>query len=127
AALAAPVLAMRTGMADDGTGPKDTTYRKAYDMLADGFGEGFNGPLTVVLDGADGVAKADQIRGAIAGTEGVAFVTDPIVNPAGDTGVMTAFPVTSPQDEKTEALVHTLRDDVLPPTMTGTGSQAFVT
>jgi RND superfamily putative drug exporter len=127
AALATPVLSMRTGMADDGTGAKDTTYRKAYDLLADGFGEGFNGPLTVVLDGAAGVAKADAVRSAIATTDGVAFVAEPVVNQSGDTAVITAIPMTSPQDSKTEALVHTLRDDVLPPTLTGTNSQAFVT
>jgi putative drug exporter of the RND superfamily len=127
AALAGPVLAMRTGMADDGTGATSTTYRKAYDMLAAGFGEGFNGPLTVVLDGPDGVARAAEVRSVVAATEGIVFVTEPVVNSAGDAAVITAFPATSPQDAKTEALVHTLRDDVLPPTLTGTDSQAFVT
>ncbi len=127
AALAGPVLSMRTGMADDGTGGTTTTYRKAYDLLAEGFGEGFNGPLTIVVDGTDGVAKADQVRSALAATDGIAFVTAPIVNPAGDTAVITAYPVTSPQDAKTETLVHSLRDDVLPPALSGTHSHAFVT
>jgi putative drug exporter of the RND superfamily len=127
AALAGPVLSMRTGMADDGTGATSTTYRKAYDLLADGFGEGFNGPLTIVLDGADGVAKADEVRSAVAGTDGIVFVTEPVTNPTGDAAVITAFPATSPQTEQTEALVHTLRDDVLPPTLAGTNSHAFVT
>ena len=126
-ALAAPVLAMRTGAADDGTGATSTTYRRAYDLLAEGFGPGFNGPLTVVVDGAGGVAAAGQVRSAIAATDGIAFVTEPIVNPAGDTAVITAIPVTSPQDQKTEDLVHTLRDDVLPSAMAGTGSHVFVT
>ena len=127
AALAGPVLSMRTGMADDGTGASSTTYRRAYDLLAEGFGAGFNGPLTVVLDGKDGVARVDQVRAAIADTDGIVFVTRPITNPAGDTTVITAFPATSPQDQATGTLVHTLRDDVLPPTLTGTNSQAFVT
>jgi RND superfamily putative drug exporter len=127
AALAGPVLAMRTGIADDGTGATGKTYRKAYDMLAAGFGEGFNGPLTVVVDGTDGVAKADQVRSAIGATSGIAFVTEPVVNPAGDTAVITAFPTTSPQDQKTVDLVHSLRDNVLPPTMAGTSSHVFVT
>ena len=127
AALAGPVLAMRTGMADDGTGNTSTTYRKAYDLLADGFGQGFNGPLTVVLDGTQGVAKAAEVRSAIAATDGVVFVTQPIVNPAADTAVITAIPATSPQDAKTATLVHTLRDDVLPAQIAGTGSDAFVT
>jgi putative drug exporter of the RND superfamily len=127
AALAGPVLAMRTGMADDGTADKSMTYRKAYDMLAQGFGEGFNGPLTVVVDGPQGVAAAEQVRVAVAGTDGIAFVAPPVVNPAGDTAVITAFPATSPQDAATERLVHTLRDDVLPPALSGTGSSSYVT
>ena len=65
-AIAAPVLSMRTGMADDGTAASDKTYRKAYDLLADGFGPGFNGPLTIALEGADGAtvdpAVADDVR-----------------------------------------------------------------
>ena len=125
ALLAAPVLAMRTGMADDGTAETSKTYRQAYDLLAEGFGPGFNGTFTIVLDGADAAtvaAAADGLRS----TEGIVFVSDPIVNPAGDTTVLTAVPSTSPQDEATEALVHTLRDDVLPATVDGTGTTAYV-
>ncbi|MGZ4762527.1 MAG: MMPL family transporter [Ilumatobacteraceae bacterium] len=127
AALAGPVVAMRTGMADDGSAATTTTYRRAYDMLAQGFGAGFNGPLTIVVDGHNGVAEAGHIRGAIAATSGVVRANEPIVNKAGDTAVIIAYPVTSPQDSKTESLVHTLRDDVLPPAMAGTGARVFVT
>jgi RND superfamily putative drug exporter len=126
ATLAVPVLAMRTGVADDGTAATDTTYRKAYDLLADGFGPGFNGPLTVVLEGAD-AGTAAELRDAIATTDGVAFVTPPLTNDAGDTAVLTAFPLNSPQDEATTALVHTLRDDVLPAGLDGTGAESYVT
>ncbi len=124
--LAAPVFAMRTGMADDGTAATDTTYRKAYDLLADGFGPGFNGPLTIVLDGADPTAAA-EVQAAVAGTDGIVFVTEPVTNPAGDTTVLTAIPATSPQDAETEALVHELRDEVLPATLDGSSSEAYVT
>jgi RND superfamily putative drug exporter len=127
AALAGPVLAMRTGMADDGTASTSTTYRQAYDLLAKGFGDGFNGPLTIVVDGKTGVAEAEHIRDAIAATDGIVRVNAPVVNPVGDTAVITAYPATSPQDEKTEALVHTLRDDVLPPAVAGANSHVFVT
>jgi RND superfamily putative drug exporter len=126
AALAAPVLAMRTGMADSGTAASDTTYRKAYDLLADGFGPGFNGPLTVVLDGADAEVTAG-VTSRLAATDGVVHVTEPIVSPAGDTTVVTVVPATSPQDEATETLVHTLRDDVLPAAVDGSGATAYVT
>ncbi len=126
ALLALPVLGMRTGIADDGTAGTDTTYRKAYDLLAEGFGAGFNGPLTVVLDGADS-ATAAAIHDSIAETGGIVFVTDPVTNDAGDTTVLTAFPATSPQDEATTALVHTLRDEVLPAGLDGTDAESYVT
>jgi RND superfamily putative drug exporter len=124
--LAAPVLAMRTGMADDGTAASGKTYRKAYDLLADGFGPGFNGPFTIVLDGAD-AATATGVQQALAGTDGIVFASQPVTNEAGDTTVITAVPATSPQDEVTEALVHTLRDDVLPAAVGDTDTRAYVT
>ncbi|HSB84673.1 MAG TPA: MMPL family transporter, partial [Ilumatobacteraceae bacterium] len=127
AALAGPVLAMRTGMADDGTAETSTTYRKAYDLLASGFGEGFNAPLTVVVDGQAGVARAAEVRNDLVNTNGIVYVTQPLVNTAGNTAVITAYPATSPQDAKTETLVHTLRDDVLPASLAGTGADSFVT
>ncbi|MFN0026859.1 MAG: MMPL family transporter [Acidimicrobiales bacterium] len=124
--LAAPTLAMRTGIADDGTAATDNTYRKAYDLLAEGFGPGFNGPFTIVLDGADR-AVTDRVHQAVAATEGVAFVSEPVLNPQGDTTVLTAIPNSSPQDERTEALVHTLRDEVLPVAVEGSPVTAYVT
>ena len=116
--IAAPVLDMRTGLADDGTASTEHTYRMAYDLLADGFGPGFNGPLTIAVDagrgGAVAAADLDRVAVSVRSAEGVAFVTEPTVNAAGDAAVLTAFPTTSPQDEATERLVHRLRDDVLP-------------
>ena len=130
-AIAAPVLAMRTGMADDGTAATDKTYRKAYDLLADGFGPGFNGPLTIALEGVDGgdvdQAVAEEVRASVAATDGIVFVTEPVFNAESDTAVVTAFPATSPQEQETEALVHTLRDDVLPGSLADSGVDAYVT
>jgi RND superfamily putative drug exporter len=127
--IAVPVLDMRTGLADDGTAGTEHTYRQAYDLLADGFGPGFNGPLTVAIDGSSdasaiGSSELDAMAEAIGATDGVAFVTDPVVNPAGDTAVITVLPATSPQDEATERLVSTLRTDVLP---TLTTAETYVT
>src|SRR5262245_5842446 len=126
-ALATPVLVMRTGVADDGTASRDATYRKAYDLLAEGFGPGFNGPLTLVIDGSGGVDAAARVRDAVASTSGIVFVSQPIPNPAGDAAVLTAIPATSPQDKATETLVHHLRDDVLPQALRGTGASTYVT
>jgi RND superfamily putative drug exporter len=128
--IAAPVLDMRTGIADDGTAPTEHTYRKAYDLLAAGFGPGFNGPLTIALDGAGApVAATDlaAVGAAVAATDGIAFVAEPAVSPSGDTAVITAFPVTGPSDPRTEALVHTLRDSVLPSALGSTSLDAYVT
>jgi RND superfamily putative drug exporter len=117
-AIAAPVLDMRTGIADDGTASTDHTYRRAYDLLADGFGPGFNAPFTLALGTEDGSAleQADlaHVQAALAATDGIAFASDPVISPAGDTAVITAIPTTGPSDTETEQLVHTLRDDVIP-------------
>jgi RND superfamily putative drug exporter len=126
-AVAAPVLAMRTGVAHDGTASEDHTYRRAYDLLAEGFGVGFNGPFTIVVDGAEGVAAIADVRAAVAETDGIAYVAEPVVNPAADTAVLIAMPATSPQDAATEALVHTLRDDVLPASLDRVAADAVVT
>jgi RND superfamily putative drug exporter len=125
AALAAPVLSMRTGVADDGTADADKTYRKAYDLLADGFGEGFSAPLTIVIDGDPAVTAS--LRSAVAATEGVALVTNPVVSPSGTTAVLTAIPTTSSQDDATERLVHELRDSVIPMAIGTDDVDVFVT
>jgi RND superfamily putative drug exporter len=117
-AIAAPVLDMRTGIADDGTASTEHTYRRAYDLLADGFGPGFNAPFTLALGSEDGSAldraELAQVQQALATTDGVAFAGDPVISPAGDTAVITAIPTTGPSDKVTEQLVHTLRDEVIP-------------
>jgi len=130
-AIAAPALDMRTGIADDGVAGTDTTYRLAYDMLADGFGQGFNAPLTIAVDTGPGatIATTDltTIHQAVANTPGVDYVTEPVVSPAGDTAVLTAFPATSPSATETEKLVHTLRDNVLPAEVASTGLDTYIT
>ncbi|WP_350167595.1 MMPL family transporter [Ilumatobacter fluminis] len=115
--LAAPMLDMRLGMPDAGTRPEDTTEHQAYDLLAEGFGPGFNGPLTVVVDAAgsdDPQAVVATYSDAIAATDGVVAVTPPSFNEAGDTAVLSAIPSTGPADAATEDLVDGLRSDVFP-------------
>ena len=111
-ALAAPVLGIRLGFADAGNDLG--TSGRAYDLLAEGFGPGVNGPLVVVAAGDDAVAAAGSVRPALAGTAGVASVQGPF--PAADPTVATmlVIPATGPQDEATGELVRRLRDDVLP-------------
>ena len=119
--LAIPALSIDLGSADAGTDPADSSTRKAYDLLATGFGPGFNGPLQVVADVPEGTSQgATQRELAPLGKEleaapGVAAVTPPVVNHDGNTAVIQVFPTTSPQDNATSELVKHLRDDVLPP------------
>ncbi len=126
--LAIPVLDMRLGQADAGSDPTSTTHRRAYDLLAAGFGEGFNGPLLIVVDLGDDPDPAvlDRISSAVAADAGVRAVSPPELNAAGDTGIITAIPATKPQDQATSDLVHHLRDDLLPTATNGTGAEALV-
>jgi RND superfamily putative drug exporter len=128
-AIAVPALSMRIGTPDDGNAPKDTTQRTAYDQLAAGFGPGFNGPIQVVVEVPAAADKAvvERIHDALQADPGVAAVTAPVFNPAGDTAVLTANPTTAPQDERTDQLVRHLRADVLPATVSGTDVKVSLT
>ncbi|MEV7629018.1 MMPL family transporter [Actinoplanes sp. NPDC089786] len=109
--VAVPALDLRLAMPDDGTAAPDTTQRKAYDLLAAGFGAGFNGPLTVVVDTPAGAAKtsAAQVARRITGLPGVAAAAVSAVNPAGDTALLTVVPAGGPGDSTTRDLVQAVR------------------
>jgi len=110
--VALPALHLRLGMPDDSTAAPDTTQRKAYDLLADGFGPGFNGPLIVVVDAHAGTAQAagDQVAQQIRGLRDVGAVAKPTVNQARDTAILTVIPASGPSDTATEDLVRAIRD-----------------
>ena len=126
--LAVPMLDMRLGQADAGTDPTSTTQRRAYDLLASGFGDGFNGPLLLVVEtGPESDPDAlEQITMAVKADPGVRAVSPPELNPTGDTAVITAIPTTAPQDVATSELVHRLRDDVLPSVSSSTGTEVLI-
>ncbi|GAA2564970.1 MMPL family transporter [Streptomyces lienomycini] len=110
--LALPAADLRLGMPGDEAKPVSTTERRAYDALADGFGPGFNGPLTVVADLADASdpqAAAKTIAARIGDTDGVVSVSPPRFNAHGDTALFSAVPATAPNDEHTKDLVQTIR------------------
>src|SRR5690606_23932712 len=125
--LASPVLGMRLGMADDGTDPKSTTQRQAYDLLAAGFGPGTNGPLLVALalDTGD-TDTPTSVRQALADTSGVDRVGPPNINDDQHAAVIVVVPPTAPDSPRTDDLVQKLRDDVLPDATSGTGATAYV-
>ncbi|MEU6139671.1 MMPL family transporter [Streptomyces sp. NPDC047081] len=126
-ALALPATQLQLGMPGDEAKSTSTTERRAYDDLAEGFGPGFNGPLTIVVDAkgaGDAKAAVNTIAEKIAGTKGVVSVSKARFNDAGDTAVFTATPSTSPTDEKTKTLVTTIRDE-RPATEAATDGASF--
>ncbi|WP_460529686.1 MMPL family transporter [Flindersiella endophytica] len=123
-ALAAPLLGMRLGFADSGNDASETTSRQAYDLLAKGFGPGFNGPLVVVSEGSPQAAA--ELRGTLVATDGVAAATPVIPARSGDLATVIVFPDASPQDPATTDLVERLREDVLPPLERETGATYLV-
>jgi RND superfamily putative drug exporter len=124
--IALPALDARLGSSDAGSSPPDTTIRQAYDLLAEGFGPGFNGPLVVAVEQPAGGDAAERLAATLREVPGVASVPDPVVNRAGDTAVVTVFPTTSPQSAETADLVASLRGETVPRALEGTGARAFV-
>jgi RND superfamily putative drug exporter len=126
--LAVPLSSLRLGFSDTGTYPEDTTTRKAYDLLADGFGPGYNGSLMLVAEVPQGASDADfqPIVDAVADDPGVARVNPPFVSEDGRAIAVEVLPTTSPQDEATTDLVKRLRDDVIPAAEDGTGFDVSV-
>jgi putative drug exporter of the RND superfamily len=130
-AIAVPATHMELGLPDAGSDPEDTTTRQAYDLLEEGFGPGFNGPLTVVVD-APNLPASEQARVAGAVTEGlkefdgVAAVSEPSQNEAGDLTVISVTPTSGPTTQETRDLVTALRDKA-DEVSAATGIDAYVT
>ncbi|MFG2229075.1 MMPL family transporter [Streptomyces sp. NPDC048723] len=126
--LALPTLSLHLGTSDQGNNPATSTTRQAYDLLADGFGPGTNGPLTVVarLDGAGDRLAVDQLAQALRTTEGVASTGPAVLNRSGDTAVLTVVPDSAPQSRATSDLVDRLRQDVIPAAGHGNSMEVHV-
>jgi RND superfamily putative drug exporter len=126
--LALPIFVLRLGFSDEGNYPEDTTTRQAYDLLADGFGPGYNGSLMLVSELPEGTEEAvlDDFGAEIAGVDGIASVSPPMVSEGNDAVAWEAIPTTAPQDEATTDLVARLRDDVVPGASEGTGLDVAV-
>ncbi len=114
--LAVPFFHIRLGASDQGNNPPSSTTRKAYDLLAEGFGPGFNGPFTVAAatTGAADLPDLQRLAAAIRATPGVASVQPPRLAPSGKAAVISVYPTTSPQAAQTTSLLHRLRQDVVP-------------
>ncbi|MGW1284118.1 MMPL family transporter [Streptomyces sp. NPDC002586] len=122
AVLALPTLSLHLGTSDQGNDPRTATTRKAYDLLAEGFGPGVNGPLTLVtrVAGAADRLALDNLDDTLRDTRGVASVTPATYDTGGGTAYLTVVPESAPQSQDTSDLVDRLRTDVLPRAETGT-------
>ena len=129
--LALPVFSLRLGFADESNYADDTTTKQAYDLLVEGFGPGFNGPLLLVAELPDGTDVGDlaAITDAVESDPGVEFISEPRPNDPDDpaAAMWELVPTSGPQDEETTDLVDRLRDDVLPPAEAAAGVDVAVT
>jgi putative drug exporter of the RND superfamily len=125
--LALPMFSMRQAFTDAGNDPPSTTTRQAFDALATGFGAGFNGPLVVAATVPAGQqAVIGRLDARLRATPGIAYVSPARLNDSGTAAVLVAYPTADPQAAQTEALVHRLRDEVIPAATAGSGVQAYV-
>ena len=128
--LASPVLAVRLGLADSGTAPKDQTTRKAYDLLTSGFGPGFTEPIPVVVDLQSDHGAATKLEKALKAVPAVAQVDKPIYNAKtsakASVAIVNSYGRYKPQDTKTDDLVSNLRHTVIPRTLEGSSAHAYV-
>jgi putative drug exporter of the RND superfamily len=126
--LLIPLSSLRLDSSDAGNDPAGTSTRQSFDMLAAGFGPGFNGPLLIVTELPTPASKAElpALRSRIAATPGIVAVTPPRIAPSGAVAIMSAFPGSAPQDQATTSLVNHLRGDVLPPFKQQTGVTVLV-
>jgi RND superfamily putative drug exporter len=126
--LAAPALGLRLASGDAGNDSTSQTTRKAYDLLAKGFGPGFNGPLqlAVALPRPNDTTALSRLTHAARSAPGVESVATPRLNASGTAASMLVYPTTSPQSAQTSSLVDRLRTDVIPPLERGTGARVYV-
>ncbi len=128
--LAIPALSMRLGMPDDSTAPAGSTQRVAYDTLSKGFGPGYNGPLTVVVDARDSKdpkAAAEQTVAALGKLPDVASVSPAVFNTSGDVALIRAVPKGSPSSQETVDLVGEIRDTTAPAVQRATDAEVVIT
>jgi RND superfamily putative drug exporter len=124
--LAGTSALVRLGAADQGTQPTAQTSRRAYDLLAEGFGPGFNGPIPIVVDIRGDTEAPQRIYEGVQGMQGVASVRQPQLNDAKTVGIVFVTPTSAPQDQATDDLVDRLRDSVVPAATEGSEAAAYV-
>jgi RND superfamily putative drug exporter len=126
--LALPLLDLRLGFSDAGNQPTSLHTRRAYDLLVDGFGPGFNGPFIFAIEDDGGIdsTQLQSLADTVRQVPGVAAVEPAVTNQSGDAAVISVIPSTSPQDVKTPELLTQLREEVIPSAVNGTGMNVYV-
>jgi RND superfamily putative drug exporter len=124
--LASTSLLVRLGASDQGTQPKDQTARRAYDLLAAGFGPGFNGPIPIVVDVNGDEQVAQRVYDRVQGLPGVASAREPQFNDEKSVAIVFVTPDSAPQDEATDQLVDRLRNEVVPAATDGSDAVVYV-
>jgi RND superfamily putative drug exporter len=126
--LALPVFSLRLGVSDEGNNPTSSTTRKAYDLLAAGFGPGFNGPFVIAVDtrGSSGPAVVQQLEQTLPADPDIAAVTPAVYGQTRRAAIIQLFPKAAPQDKATTDLLKRLRDKTIPSVTRGTGTNAYV-
>ncbi len=125
-ALAAPAMSMRLGFPDEGALPDSRTERRAYDLLADGFGPGINGPLVIAIDSSSDPGAVEPLVAAVALDPGIASVSPVEQSADGSVATLLAFPTTTPQDEATVETIQRLRTEVFPRVLAGSPAAAHI-
>ncbi|MDQ3664771.1 MAG: MMPL family transporter, partial [Actinomycetota bacterium] len=125
-ALTAPVLDLRLGFPDEGALPDSRTERRAYDLVAGGFGPGSNGPLVIAVDVSDDRSVIEPLAGAVRADDGIAAVGPPQVNAEAGVATLVAVPTTAPQDEATRDTIGRLRVEVFPQVLDGSPARAHI-
>ena len=127
--MAAPVLDLRLGFSDEGNQPEDTSVRQAYDLIAEGFGPGANGPVLIVAEigGPADIEILGRLSGVLNQTPGVAVASPPRPSRDGAAAFIQVQPATAPQDAETEDLVNALRDEIVPSAVAASTVRPLVT
>ena len=124
--LAVPFLSLRDGFSDTGNNPTSTSTRRAYDLLSEGFGPGFNGPLILAARTPDGPQSLTELASVLPKVPGVAQASPVLANESGRAAVIRVIPTTSPQSERTTELIGRLRDQVIPDAIRGVTATVYV-
>jgi RND superfamily putative drug exporter len=128
ALLSIPILSLHLGLSDQSSDPAGSTTRLAYDQIAQGFGPGFNGPLSVVgsIHSAKDQTAMQNLDIFLRGKPGIATVSPVIFSPGGTVALISVVATTSPQDTQTSQLITTLRDTYIPEVTASSHTQIFV-